>query len=132
MAAVRHRPHLEDSPFSPLPFASREDYTPLRFPFSPIPKTLSPSSPSHVSVRSLFTGIVEDVDHVRRISAPSVPSGGGGGDAPRVDLMVETKNLLTGTQLGDSVAVDRTCLTVAAINPAASTLTFGVALETLQ
>lgn len=70
---------------------------------------------------------------MRRIGPPSTPSGGGGGgDAPGVDLEVETRNLLAGTQLGDSVAVDGTCLTVAAIDAAASTLTFGVAPETLR
>uniref|UniRef100_A0A0E0MN95 Riboflavin synthase n=1 Tax=Oryza punctata TaxID=4537 RepID=A0A0E0MN95_ORYPU len=131
------------SPTSPLPFASRVSsaaplrlrLSPPRFSLSPIPKTLSSSSPSHVPVRSLFTGIVEDVGTVRRIGPPPPPpspSSGGGGEAPGVDLEVETKSLLAGTQLGDSVAVDGTCLTVAAIDTATSTLTFGVAPETLR
>jgi riboflavin synthase len=69
---------------------------------------------------------------VRRLGPPLAPSSGGGGEAPGLDLEVETRDLLAGTQLGDSVAVDGTCLTVAAIDPAASTLTFGVAPETLR
>ncbi|EEC69440.1 hypothetical protein OsI_38616 [Oryza sativa Indica Group] len=139
----RPRPHflrrgILPSPASPLPFASRVSSAaplrhrlpPPRFSLSPIPKTLS--SPSHVPVRSLFTGIVEDVGTVRRIGPPPAPPSGGGGEAPGVDLEVETSTLLAGTQLGDSVAVDGACLTVAAIDAAASTLTFGVAPETLR
>jgi riboflavin synthase len=120
---------------SPLPFASRAPLRvpPLRFSLSPVPKSISSPSSSRIPVRSLFTGIVEEVGRVRRIGPPPTPpSGGGGGGAPGVDLEVETKNLLAGTQLGDSVAVDGTCLTVAAIDAAASTLTFGVAPETLR
>uniref|UniRef100_A0A804RDU0 Riboflavin synthase n=1 Tax=Zea mays TaxID=4577 RepID=A0A804RDU0_MAIZE len=125
VAAVRHHsPHLLlrrggggllSSPSGPatLPFASRGAASaparlrlpPPQFSLSPVPKSLSAASSSHVIVRSLFTGIVEEV---------------------------ETKDLLAGTQLGDSVAVDGACLTVAAIDPAASTLTFGVAPETLR
>ncbi|XP_040385342.1 riboflavin synthase [Oryza brachyantha] len=143
-AGVRHRQHflrrgVLPSPASPLPFASRVSSAssplrlpPPRFSLSPIPKTLSSSSSSHVPVRSLFTGIVEDVGSVRRIGPPPSGGWGGGGEAPGVDLEVETKTLLAGTQLGDSVAVDGTCLTVASIDPAASTLTFGVAPETLR
>ncbi|XP_047049962.1 riboflavin synthase [Lolium rigidum] len=140
-AAVRCNPQvlrrgLRPAP-SPLPFASRVASTaplrapPLRFSLSPVPKSISSPSSSRVPVRSLFTGIVEEVGRVRRIGPPPTPPSGGGG-APGVDLEVETKNLLAGTQLGDSVAVDGTCLTVAAIDAAASTLTFGVAPETLR
>uniref|UniRef100_A0A0D9Y015 Riboflavin synthase n=1 Tax=Leersia perrieri TaxID=77586 RepID=A0A0D9Y015_9ORYZ len=145
-AGVRHRPHflhrrgggLPFSPSSPLPFASRvsSSPTPLRLPpprfsLSPIPKSLSSSQ---IPVRSLFTGIVEDVGRVRRIglSPPPPTPSSGGGESAGVDLEVETKTLLAGTQLGDSVAVDGTCLTVAAIDPDSSTLTFGVAPETLR
>jgi riboflavin synthase len=145
VAAVRCNPQvlrrgLRPAP-SPLPFASRTASTaplrvpPLRFSLSPVPKSISSPSSSRVPVRSLFTGIVEEVGRVRRIGPPPTPpsgGGGGGGGAPGVDLEVETKNLLAGTQLGDSVAVDGTCLTVAAIDAAASTLTFGVAPETLR
>ncbi|RLM97938.1 uncharacterized protein C2845_PM06G30540 [Panicum miliaceum] len=147
-AAAAVRPHLLlrrgggllPSPPCPatLPFASRGAAArrlrlpPPRFSLSTVPKSLSAAS--HVPVRSLFTGIVEEVGRVRRLGPPLAPSGGGGGggEAPGLDLEVETKSLLAGTQLGDSVAVDGTCLTVAAIDPAASTLTFGVAPETLR
>ncbi|EMS60216.1 Riboflavin synthase alpha chain [Triticum urartu] len=145
-AAVRCHPHILRRGLLPassplLPFASRMASStplraqPLRFSLSPVPKSISSSSASHIPVRYLFTGIVEEVGRVRRIGPPPTPTGGGGGsggDAPGVDLEVETKNLLAGTQLGDSIAVDGTCLTVAAIDTAASTLTFGVAPETLR
>lgn len=143
-AAVRHhRPHLLLRPGGGLlPFASRGAAAtparlrlpPARFSISPVSKSLSAAFSSHVPVRSLFTGIVEEVGRVRRLGPPLAPSGGGGGggEAPGLDLEVETKSLLAGTQLGDSVAVDGTCLTVAAIDAAASTLTFGVAPETLR
>ncbi|CAL4906218.1 unnamed protein product [Urochloa decumbens] len=124
-----------------LPFATRAAAAgparrlrlpPPRFSLSPVPKSLSSASPSsHVPVRSLFTGIVEEIGRVRRLGPPLAPPSGGG-EAPGLDLEVETKTLLAGTQLGDSVAVDGTCLTVAAIDPAASTFTFGVAPETLR
>ncbi|CAL5093228.1 unnamed protein product [Urochloa decumbens] len=114
--------------------ARRLRLPPLRFSLSPVPKSLSSAASSHIPVRSLFTGIVEEVGRVRRLGPPLTPpsGGGGGGEAPGLDLEVETKTLLAGTQLGDSVAVDGTCLTVAAIDPAASTFTFGVAPETLR
>lgn len=145
-AAVRCHPQVLRGGLGPasssrLPFASRVASStplrvpPLRFSLSPVPKSISSSSSSNIPVRSLFTGIVEEVGRVRRIGPPSTPpggGGGGGGDAPGVDLEIETKNLLAGTQLGDSVAVDGTCLTVAAIDAATSTLTFGVAPETLR
>ncbi|CAN6334292.1 unnamed protein product [Urochloa humidicola] len=122
-----------------LPFTSRDAamgparrvrLPPLRFSLSPVPKSLSPVSSFHIPVRSLFTGIVEEVGRVRRLVPSLSPTAGGA--APGLKLEVETRTLLTGTQLGDSVAVDGTCLTVAAIDPTASTLTFGVAPETLR
>ncbi|KAJ1254622.1 hypothetical protein BS78_K022100 [Paspalum vaginatum] len=107
-----------------------------RFSLSPVPtKSLSAASSSvHVPVRSLFTGIVEEVGRVHRLGPPLRLPGDGGdaGECPGLDLEVETKNLLASTQLRDSVAVDGACLTVSAIDPAASTLTFGVSPETLQ
>jgi riboflavin synthase len=128
VAAVRH-PHLllrrggilpASSRSTALPFASRGPASarvrlpPPRFSLSPVPKSLS----SHVPVRSLFAGIVEEVGRVRHLGPPLMPSGGGGGGeaAAGLDLEVETKNLVVGTQLGDSVDVDGTCLTVASID----------------
>jgi riboflavin synthase len=116
-----------------LAFARQVRLPPPRFSLSPVPKSLSSAS-SRVPVRSLFTGIVEEVGRVRRLGPPLAPSGGGGGGgdaAPGLDLEAETKDLIAEMQLGDSVAVDGTCLTVAAVHPATSTLTFGVASETL-
>ncbi|CAN6329311.1 unnamed protein product [Urochloa humidicola] len=123
-----------------LPFASRGAAAglvqrvrlpPLRFSLSPVPKSLSSTFSSHIPVRSLFTGIVEEVGRVRRLD-PHLSPTAGGGEAPGLKLEVETRTLLTGTQLGDSLAVDGIRLTVAAIDPTASTLTFGVAPETLR
>lgn len=50
----------------------------------------------------MFTGIIEEVGAISRISG--------------ADVAILAKHVLQGTKLGDSIAVDGACLTVAALN----------------
>jgi len=68
----------------------------------------------------VFTGIVEEVGTVTRVDLES------GLDSVRVGASV----VLAGTALGDSVAINGTCLTVTAIDN--EELVFGVMPETLR
>uniref|UniRef100_A0A6V7QQD8 Riboflavin synthase n=1 Tax=Ananas comosus var. bracteatus TaxID=296719 RepID=A0A6V7QQD8_ANACO len=63
-------------------------------------------------VRSLFTGIVEEIGRVDRLG-PSAAAAGG------FELRIAAHTVLGGVRLGDSIAVDGACLTVTDFNPAA-------------
>ncbi|KAI5406387.1 uncharacterized protein LOC127079840 [Lathyrus oleraceus] len=76
-----------------------------------------------VSVQCLFTGLVEEIGTVKQIGAS--PDGG-------FDLKVNTKTVLDGVNLGDSIAVNGTCLTVTEFDTKASDFTVGLAPETLR
>lgn len=69
----------------------------------------------------MFTGLVETAGRV---------TGAGAGDLAR--LSVEAAELASGTNFGDSVAVDGVCLTVNEVDPASGTLTFYAMPETLR
>lgn len=71
----------------------------------------------------VFTGIVEEIGTVQAIDNLQSSDGG-------VNLTVEAKVALDGVQIGDSIAVNGTCLTVTHLT--ASTVTFGLAPETLR
>jgi len=60
------------------------------------------------SLHTMFTGIIEQLGHVRRLE-PS-PAG----DAAGVRLTVEAEASLDGATIGESIAVDGACLTVVA------------------
>ncbi|OAY82435.1 Riboflavin synthase [Ananas comosus] len=63
-------------------------------------------------VRSLFTGIVEEIGRIDRLG-PSAAAAGG------FELRIAARTVLGGVRLGDSIAVDGACLTVTDFNPAA-------------
>lgn len=75
------------------------------------------------AVRSLFTGIVEEMGQVQHLG----PSHDGG-----FEMRIAAKTVIGGVQLGDSIAVNGTCLTVTDFDPAASHFTVGVSPETLR
>ncbi|MHB1006885.1 MAG: riboflavin synthase [Chloroflexota bacterium] len=67
----------------------------------------------------MFTGIIEEVGHVRALRAGAEPS-----------LAVTASVVLEGTRLGDSISVNGACLTVTALD--AHTFTVGLMPETLR
>lgn len=68
----------------------------------------------------MFTGIVEEVGTVTAVDV----------DSPQEGLTVQAGTVLEGTKLGDSIAVNGTCLTVTRLDPTAFTV--GVMPETLR
>lgn len=71
----------------------------------------------------VFTGIVEETGTVESIENLESADGG-------TNLTIQAKVALDGVQIGDSIAVNGTCLTVTQLT--ASTVTFGLAPETLR
>ncbi|CAI8602655.1 unnamed protein product [Vicia faba] len=103
--------------------------THLQFKSSPI-RTLLQSTrrpinlrTNAVSIQCLFTGLVEEIGTVKQIGASS--NGG-------FDLKVNAKTVLDGVNLGDSIAVNGTCLTVTQFDKNTSDFTVGLAPETLR
>lgn len=54
---------------------------------------------------SMFTGIVEEIGHIHHISKTSRAE----------KLVISCEKVLEGTKIGDSIAVNGTCLTVTAM-----------------
>jgi riboflavin synthase len=76
-----------------------------------------------LNVQCLFTGLVEEMGTVKQIG---LSSNGG------FDLKVDAKTVLDGVSLGDSIAVNGTCLTVTEFDAETSDFTVGLAPETLR
>ena len=57
-------------------------------------------------MRNIFTGIIEELGVVKSIAINGAPG----------CITIKAKKVLEGTQLGDSIAVNGTCLTVTSIN----------------
>ena len=68
--------------------------------------TLMESKEYEKKVRNIFTGIIEELGVVKSIAI----NGASG------CITIKAKKVLEGTQLGDSIAVNGTCLTVTSIN----------------
>ncbi|XP_020583726.1 riboflavin synthase [Phalaenopsis equestris] len=83
---------------------------------------LKPKNPSS-AIKSLFTGIVEEIGHIQHLG----PNHEGG-----LELKIAAKTVMGGVQLGDSISVNGTCLTVTAFDPAASHFSVGLSPETLR
>ncbi|KAG5377670.1 hypothetical protein IGI04_025512 [Brassica rapa subsp. trilocularis] len=77
----------------------------------------------NLSIRSVFTGIVEEMGHVKDLG---LADHGGGG----FDLKIGARVVLEDVKLGDSIAVNGTCLTVTHFDTEAFTV--GLAPETLR
>ncbi|KAI4322670.1 hypothetical protein L6164_022341 [Bauhinia variegata] len=93
--------------------------SPLRA-FLPTPKSVSYR---HSTVRCLFTGIVEEMGTIKQLG---VSDDGG------FDMKIAAKTVLEGVNLGDSIAVNGTCLTVTEFDTEVSDFTVGLSPETLR
>ncbi|XP_078439727.1 lumazine-binding family protein [Wolffia australiana] len=82
---------------------------------------IQPKFNANSSVRCLFTGIVEEIGTIERIGAS--PDGG-------FEMTISARTVLSGVNLGDSISVNGTCLTVTAFNSASFEV--GLAPETLR
>ncbi|GAB4836785.1 hypothetical protein Ancab_001698 [Ancistrocladus abbreviatus] len=74
-------------------------------------------------VKSLFTGIVEEMGEVIRL---------GYGEDGGFDLKIRAKLVLEDVKLGDSISINGTCLTVAEFDAELSEFRVGLAPETLR
>ncbi|XP_057747117.1 riboflavin synthase-like isoform X3 [Arachis stenosperma] len=99
--------------------------SPLRLTFLPNkPRSTLPFRRTNATapqIRCLFTGIVEELGTVKQLG--KAPHGG-------FDMVIEAKTVLEGVNLGDSIAVNGTCLTVTEFD--ANTFTVGLSPETLR
>ncbi|KAG9447828.1 hypothetical protein H6P81_013956 [Aristolochia fimbriata] len=84
---------------------------------------MKPSAPYRSTIRCLFTGIVEEMGEVLDLG----PTADGG-----FDLKISAETILSDVKLGDSIAVNGTCLTVTHFDLATSNFTVGLAPETLR
>ncbi|KAL8151058.1 hypothetical protein V2J09_020866 [Rumex salicifolius] len=106
--------------------------------FSNPPKTLMPSkllffaasnpkslkfNPYRSQIKSMFTGIVEEVGQVKKLGHNR--SGG-------FDLQIRANTILGDVKLGDSISVNGTCLTVTEFDIELSDFMVGMAAETLR
>ncbi|KAJ4700673.1 riboflavin synthase [Melia azedarach] len=105
------KPHVPKTPIANLltsPSKSHLKFTPnfkssSLSHFTTIPKSKSGTHFRNLTVRSLFTGIVEEMGEVKQLG---VSSDGG------FDMKIRAKTVLQDVHLGDSIAVNGTCLTV--------------------
>ncbi|XP_074284889.1 riboflavin synthase [Silene latifolia] len=74
-------------------------------------------------INCLFTGIVEEMGKVKQVG--NAQNGG-------FDLKIGAKTVLEDVKLGDSIAVNGTCLTVTEFDTALAEFTVGLAPETLR
>lgn len=98
-------------PISKLFLKTKESYQPLKL------------QSQRNQINCLFTGIVEEMGKVKQLG--HVENGG-------FDLKIGAKVVLEDVKLGDSIAVNGTCLTVTEFNTESSEFTVGLAPETLR
>lgn len=89
----------------------------------PNPKFKSGTHSQNRMIRCLFTGIVEEMGEIKQLGA----SNDGG-----CNMKIRAKTVLEGTQLGDSIAVNGTCLTVTELGTQLEDFTVGLSPETLR
>ncbi|CAL9012530.1 unnamed protein product [Prunus brigantina] len=78
-------------------------------------------SPPRNTIRCLFTGIVEEMGQIKQL-----------GENGGFDMKIGAKTVLEGVHLGDSIAVNGTCLTVTEFDTQLSDFTVGLSPETLR
>jgi len=106
-----HTPHFRFKP------------SPLRIFLQSTRKPITLRTNASIPIQCLFTGLVEEIGTVKKLGES--PNGG-------FDLQLNAKTVLDGVSLGDSIAVNGTCLTVTEFDQIASDFTVGVAPETLR
>ncbi|KAF5458452.1 hypothetical protein F2P56_022479 [Juglans regia] len=74
-------------------------------------------------IRGLFTGIVEEMGEIKELG---IAENGG------FDMRIGAKTVLEGVNLGDSIAVNGTCLTVTEFDTKSSEFSVGLSPETLR
>ncbi|XP_047337875.1 riboflavin synthase [Impatiens glandulifera] len=88
-----------------------------------VPRSTNPETQHNLNqIKSIFTGIVEEMGEVRHLG---ITNDGGG-----YTMRIAGKVVLEGVNLGDSIAVNGTCLTVTEFDE--SEFTVGLAPETLR
>ncbi|CAM8937388.1 unnamed protein product [Rhodiola kirilowii] len=78
---------------------------------------------NRLQIRSLFTGIVEEMGVVKQL---------GVADHGGFDIVLQAKTVLEDVHLGDSIAVNGTCLTVTHFDHELNEFTVGLSPETLR
>lgn len=108
-------------PFHSVKITTKAQFKSARIPLknTPFRKLKSTSS----TITSLFTGIVEEVGKIRHLGPNHEGS---------IELRISATTVLSGIQLGDSISVNGTCLTVSDFDPAASHFSVGLSPETLR
>ncbi|XP_052177227.1 riboflavin synthase [Diospyros lotus] len=90
-------------------------------------KNLKPNlqfKPHYSPIRSLFTGIVEEMGEVRHL--------GFADDGEGFTMKIFSKTVLEDVNLGDSISINGTCLTVTHFDTQLSEFTVGLSPETLR
>ncbi|CAH9116564.1 unnamed protein product [Cuscuta europaea] len=95
---------------------------PLKPPFTLSLRSTKPRART-ATITSLFTGIVEEIGEVRHI---------GHSDPDSFFMKIGAKTVLECVHLGDSIAVNGTCLTVTEFDAGSSEFSVGLAPETLR
>ncbi|KAI0491706.1 hypothetical protein KFK09_025966 [Dendrobium nobile] len=112
------------NPAFTINFLRISNKTHLKFATSPLKSRpyVKPRTPSF-TINSLFTGIVEEMGQIQHLG-PNLEGG--------YELRIAAKTVFGGVQLGDSISVNGTCLTVTAFDPVASQFSVGLSPETLR
>ncbi|XP_074370367.1 riboflavin synthase-like [Apium graveolens] len=105
-------PNLKTSPSLSLLFKAHNS----SFQFTPI---------KHNQIQSMFTGIVEEVGEIKHIGLSQ-------SNDSSFSIKIKGSTVLQGINLGDSIAINGTCLTVTEYNSKSSEFTVGVSPETLR
>uniref|UniRef100_A0A5B7ABY0 Riboflavin synthase n=1 Tax=Davidia involucrata TaxID=16924 RepID=A0A5B7ABY0_DAVIN len=87
------------------------------------PKTRPQFKSHHNPIRSLFTGIVEEMGEIKQLGFAE--DGG-------FNMKIHAKTVLEDVNLGDSISVNGTCLTVAQFDTQLSEFIVGLSPETLR
>lgn len=103
------------------PYLKRSSLSPLTT--TPNPRFKSGTHFHNRIIRCLFTGIVEEIGEILQLGA-SNDSG--------FDMKILAKTVLKGVRLGDSIAVNGTCLTVTEFGTQLEDFTVGLSPETLR